>query len=126
MPRLSRAARLARWTLPLSFTLFAALEVFCIWVFLLNRRVVNELVNRNWRDPTLIVSGAGGRTREVARVYGGDWRVTPPVLIGDLPPHVANAFVAAEDVRFRRHIGVDPIGIARAMLKNVRARAIAQ
>lgn len=122
MPRLSRLTRIARWTLPLSFTLFAVIEAFCVYLFILNRRVVNELVHRNWRKPTVIVAGK----REVARVYGSDWRATPPVLIGELPRHVADAFVAAEDVRFRSHLGVDPIGIARALFTNVRAGGIAQ
>ncbi len=126
MPRLSRAARLARWTLPLSFALFVAMQAFFIYLFILNRRVVNELVNRNWREPTIIVSAAGGRTREIVRVYGTDWRVSKPVRIGEIPTHVANAFVAAEDVRFRRHIGLDPIGITRALFRNIRARGIAE
>lgn len=102
------------------------MQVLAVNLFLLNRRVSNELISRNWREPTVILSAAGPRPREVARVWGNDWRASPPVLIGELPPHVANAFVAAEDVRFRRHIGIDPIGIARAALKNVRARGITQ
>ena len=126
MPRLSRTARIARWTLPLSLALFAAMWAFSIYLFILNRRVVNELVNRSWRRPTLIMTAASGREREIARVYGADWRVSPPVIIGELPPHVPNAFLAAEDVRFRSHIGVDPIGIARAIFTNLRAGEIAQ
>lgn len=126
MPRLSRAARIARWTLPLSLALFAAMWALGIYLFVLNRRVVNELVNRSWRRPTIIMTAASGREREIARVYGADWRVSPPVIIGELPPHVPNAFLAAEDVRFRSHIGVDPIGIARAVFTNLRAGEIAQ
>src|SRR5688572_22878349 len=126
MPRLSRAARIARWTLPLSLTFFVAMWAFSFYIFFLNRRVVNELVNRNWRRPTVILTAAGGREREVVRVYGADWRVSPPLLIHELPPHVPNAFLAAEDVRFRGHIGIDPVGIARAMFRNVRAGGITQ
>ena len=126
MNRLSRGARIARWTLPLSFTLYAAMLAASVYLFLLNGRISNELANRGWRAPTVLVSAAGPRTKELARVYGPEWRVTPPVLLGDLPPHVAEAFVAAEDVRFRRHIGVDPIGILRAMFRNVRAGGIAE
>ncbi|MBX9797356.1 transglycosylase domain-containing protein [Sphingomonas sp.] len=36
-----------------------------------------------------------------------------------LPAHVTGAFIAIEDRRFRRHWGVDPWGIARAMAHNV-------
>jgi len=39
---------------------------------------------------------------------------------------VANAFLAAEDVRFRSHIGIDPVGMLRALVTNVRAGGIAQ
>ena len=122
-PRLSRAARLARWTLPLSFALFLVLEAFFIYVFVLDLRLRRAIAGKSWREPTVITSSSG---KPVARVYGADWRVTPPVLLEELPPHVADAFLAAEDVRFRRHFGIDPIGMARALMKNVRAGGIAQ
>jgi penicillin-binding protein 1B len=112
-----------RIALPLVIALFIAMEAFAIYIFMLDRRIVRELSSRSWRAPTVII----GRTNtEVARVYGTDWRPTPPVLLGQLPPHVADAFLAAEDVRFRRHLGIDPIGIGRAMFANVRAGGIAQ
>jgi len=44
-----------------------------------------------------------------------------PVSVADLPPHVGQAFVAVEDRRFYRHIGLDPWGMARAMVRNLRA-----
>jgi len=37
-----------------------------------------------------------------------------PVAVEKLPAHVAEAFYAIEDRRFRSHFGIDPIGIARA------------
>ena len=36
------------------------------------------------------------------------------VKVGDLPAYVPNAFIAIEDRRFREHFGIDPIGMARA------------
>jgi 1A family penicillin-binding protein len=106
--------------------IFIAIHSFGIYLLVLNRRVSRELANRSWREPTIIVSAAGRREREVLRVYGVGWRVTPPVHIDMLPPHVPNAFLAAEDVRFRKHLGVDPIGIARALFLNIRAGGITQ
>jgi penicillin-binding protein 1A len=41
--------------------------------------------------------------------------VDDPVEVADLPPHVAEAFLAIEDRRFYSHWGVDPRGIARAV-----------
>lgn len=43
-----------------------------------------------------------------------------------IPEHVRNAFVAAEDQRFFRHHGIDPIGILRAALENLKARRVVQ
>ena len=126
MPRLSRRALLLRWTLPLFIALFLAMWALSFYVFFMNRRISRELVTHSWREPTTIVSAADGKSREIVRVYGSGWRVTPPVLIDKLPRQVADAFVAAEDVRFRNHIGVDPIGIARAVFVNLRAGGVAQ
>jgi penicillin-binding protein 1A len=44
-----------------------------------------------------------------------------PVSVEDLPPHVAQAFLAIEDRRFYSHIGIDPWGVARAMARNLRS-----
>jgi penicillin-binding protein 1A len=41
--------------------------------------------------------------------------VEAPVRLAELPPHVAQAFIAIEDRRFYSHWGVDPRGIARAV-----------
>ncbi|MDP2125100.1 MAG: penicillin-binding protein 1A [Parvibaculum sp.] len=46
--------------------------------------------------------------------------------LADLPPHVPAAVLATEDRRFYWHFGVDPIGLARAMVENYRAGAYVQ
>src|SRR5690606_741243 len=43
------------------------------------------------------------------------------VSAAELPPHVVNAVIAAEDRRFREHTGVDLVAIIRATLENARA-----
>jgi penicillin-binding protein 1A len=43
-----------------------------------------------------------------------------------LPDYVPGAFIAIEDRRFRSHIGVDPIGLGRAALKNILAGRVVQ
>ena len=41
------------------------------------------------------------------------------VKLKDLPPYLPKAFVAIEDRRFYFHHGIDPMGIARALTRNV-------
>jgi penicillin-binding protein 1A len=43
----------------------------------------------------------------------------PAVRLIDLPPYLPKAFVAIEDRRFYDHNGVDPIGMSRALLRDV-------
>ena len=45
---------------------------------------------------------------------------TRSAWIAAVPDNVARATVAAEDRRFERHVGVDPIAVARAFVHNVR------
>ena len=46
----------------------------------------------------------------------------PAIHLKDLPPYLPQAFVAIEDRRFYSHWGVDPLGIGRAVLRNVLKR----
>jgi len=60
-------------------------------------------------------------------VIGRFWeekRIVVP--LDELPPHLIQAFVAAEDARFFVHEGVDILGIIRALFKNLAARKIEQ
>lgn len=45
-----------------------------------------------------------------------------PVKLSETPKELQNAFIAAEDIRFYKHHGIDPIGIARALVSNIRHR----
>jgi len=120
MRRLSRA----HWPVVAAVIFFIAFEAMAVYIAVLNHRLTNELVRHTWREPTVIRSAAS--SAEVITLYGVDWRVTPPVSLASLPDYVPKAFVAAEDVRFRRHFGIDPIGIARAFFADVRARGIVE
>jgi penicillin-binding protein 1B len=105
----------------------ALLLAAAAYVGWLNRRLSQTIVAAPWRHPVEIVSAVRGADSEpIARLYGDDWRVTEPVRIDELPPHVPRAFVAAEDVRFYRHPGIDPFGLARATAANVRNRGVTQ
>jgi penicillin-binding protein 1A len=44
----------------------------------------------------------------------------------DYPQHLVEAVIAIEDRRFRQHFGIDPIGIARALRRNIAAGGIVE
>ena len=44
------------------------------------------------------------------------------IHLKDLPPYLPKAFIAIEDHRFYSHWGVDPLGIGRAVMRNVMKR----
>jgi penicillin-binding protein 1A len=71
--------------------------------------------------PALLLLTADGRP--LAR--HGSYK-EPPVTVARLPRYVPAAFVAIEDRRFYRHWGVDPIGLARAAVTNLRAGHVRQ
>ena len=48
------------------------------------------------------------------------------IALKDLPRYVPRAFVAIEDRRFYEHFGIDPFGIARALVANVLHFGVAQ
>src|ERR1700730_6769964 len=48
------------------------------------------------------------------------------VQIADLPPYLPKAFVAIEDRRFYSHLGIDPQGILRALIRNTTGGSMVQ
>lgn len=57
--------------------------------------------------------------RFVAKVQSSQDRVSVP--LSAVPKDVQNAFLAAEDMRFYHHIGIDPVRIFGALTANIRA-----
>jgi monofunctional biosynthetic peptidoglycan transglycosylase len=58
--------------------------------------------------------------------YDAELRECLPVHLAELPRHVVDAVLAAEDAHFFRHSGVAPLGIARAAWQDLRAREVRQ
>ena len=48
------------------------------------------------------------------------------VSLDAISPHLRNAVIAIEDHRFRYHLGIDPLGFARAVFENVRAGGVSE
>ncbi len=62
----------------------------------------------------------------LASYYDEEARERWPVQLPDLPEHVVQAVLAAEDASFYWHPGVSPSGIARALMVNLRRGEVAQ
>jgi penicillin-binding protein 1A len=67
-------------------------------------------------------------------LYGNDGKpfarrggcVAEPVSLDEVPQHFVDALLSMEDRRFYYHLGIDPIGLARAALENRAAGRIVQ
>nr|WP_087069253.1 PBP1A family penicillin-binding protein [Cyanobium sp. NIES-981] len=71
-------------------------------------------INHYNRPGTLTILSADG---QVVHKVGPVSR--EKLSASSIPPLVEQAFIAAEDRRFYQHDGVDPLGIARAMVRNI-------
>ncbi|CEH31817.1 hypothetical protein AM501_17840 [Aneurinibacillus migulanus] len=68
------------------------------------------------------VYASDGKT-EIARLGTEDRQL---VTFDKIPKHVVDAFIATEDNRFYEHNGIDPIGIGRAVVKDIISRSKAE
>ena len=71
--------------------------------------------------PSLTLLSAEGRP--IARRGAA---IEAPVAVERLPKHVVQPFLAIEDRRFYDHLGIDPRGLARAMISNLRAGSVVE
>ncbi|GAB6144901.1 penicillin-binding protein 1A [Desulfocicer niacini] len=81
---------------------------------------INSLKDYRPATVTTVFADDGRKIGEFFR----ERRIVIP--LNEMPQHLKNAFIAAEDSRFREHGGVDFVGILRAFFKNVKAGAIVQ
>ncbi|MBU0969246.1 MAG: PBP1A family penicillin-binding protein [Proteobacteria bacterium] len=73
--------------------------------------------------PATVTSVFSDDGRKIGEFYK-ERRIVIP--LSDMPPNLINAFVAAEDSRFRTHPGIDLQSILRAFIKNFRAGEVVQ
>ena len=73
------------------------------------------------RPPTIDIVGVDGTMLAQRGEMAG-----ANVALKDLPPYLPKAFIAIEDRRFYQHWGIDPIGIARALVANILHRGVSQ
>ncbi len=74
-------------------------------------------------SPLTVTSVFSDDQRKIGEFYNQRRIVIP---LTEIPKTLQNAFIAAEDSRFREHPGVDFFSIFRAMIKNLQAGTIVQ
>ncbi|MGI6245074.1 MAG: transglycosylase domain-containing protein [Pseudochelatococcus sp.] len=73
------------------------------------------------RPPNIAVLAADGSLLANRGDTGGR-----EVALKELPSYLPKAFIAIEDRRFFEHMGIDPLGVARALVRNVSAGGVSQ
>jgi penicillin-binding protein 1A len=73
------------------------------------------------RPPTIEIGASDGHVLATRGEMGG-----AAIPLREMPDYLPKAFIAIEDRRFYDHHGIDPVGLARAMLANVLHRNISQ
>ncbi len=81
---------------------------------------VATLLDGRARGSVTLTDRAGGVFAWRGDQFGGTVRA------GEVSPHLVHAVIATEDRRFHDHLGVDPVGIMRAMLVNLQAGGMVQ
>ena len=79
--------------------------------FSLNERGLLKIPER---EPGIMMLSNNGAVLSEQGAFFGD-----AAHIADLPDYVPNAVIAIEDRRFRSHFGIDPIGLVRAISRNI-------
>ncbi len=73
------------------------------------------------RRPSLTFLSSDGETiATFGEIYGD------PLTVKEVPAWLPQAIIATEDRRFYHHFGIDPIGLARAAVVNLRAGRVVQ
>lgn len=111
--------RLLRWSVVLAvWGLVAGFVALVFFAWDLPRP--EEALGATRRPSVTLVAADGALLATSGDLYG------ETVRLRDLPAHVPAAFIAIEDRRFREHLGLDVIGVARALVANVMAGRVVQ
>ena len=114
--------RLKRWLFLLTALLL--LPVVAVAAYVLSRDAWHMLDEEKLGYEKLSVQVFDGDDRLFSALSGGEERLL--MRIGDLPDHVKNAFIAAEDARFYDHPGVDAVRILGAAWSDLKAGAFVE
>ncbi len=115
----SRFGRLAYWGAVAALWLVLAAIGALIWVGMHLPPLQSLEIPK--RPPSVQILGLDGRTLATRGDMGG-----ASVPLKEMPSYLPKAFIAIEDRRFYSHFGIDPLGLARAVVANVIRRGVSQ
>ncbi len=111
--------RLLGWVMTLAVWGIIAFTAATAYVFLtLDSKGLFRIPER---EPGIMLVSADGQVIAERGSFFGD-----EARLSELPAYVPQAVIAIEDRRFYHHFGIDPLGMARAMVTNLRAGRIVQ
>jgi penicillin-binding protein 1A len=110
---------LLKWTSVLAIWGFFVGLCFVAWLAY-DLPDLSRLTAATRRPSITLVTGDGQILASYGDLYG------KPVNLDELPPYLPDALLATEDRRFYSHFGVDPQGLLRAILADIRAGRLVQ
>ena len=114
---------LLKWTLIISVLLGLTGLGGVVGIFVYLSKDLPKINTLKDYTPATVTNVYSDDGRKIGEFYKQRRIVIP---LSEMPPHLINAFVAAEDSRFREHPGIDIQSIIRAMIKNLKAGGIVQ
>jgi penicillin-binding protein 1A len=111
-PRRSLLGRLAYWGFTLGVWAFIGLVGFFAY-HAMKLPPIDQLAVPK-RPPNIAILASDGTLIANRGETGGS-----TVTIRELPRYLPQAFVSIEDRRFYSHFGIDPVGITRAVMRNI-------
>lgn len=125
---MKKRSRTKKWLARIGFFVlvlfFAGLAASAVSAFLLSRNLPNpeRISERTVAESTKIYDRTGKIL--LYDIHGEEKRTVIP--FGQIPSSVVRATLAAEDIRFYQHAGIDVRGVARAVLANLRGGSAVQ
>jgi penicillin-binding protein 1A len=105
-----RAYRYTLWLLALLFFYIVAVDLNLLWLFG-TMPSLQDLENPKSEQSSIVYSEDG---QEMGKYFIEN---RSPVEFQQISPHIVNALLATEDVRFTQHSGIDPTSIFRVILR---------
>ncbi|MEO5336231.1 MAG: PBP1A family penicillin-binding protein [Magnetospirillum sp. WYHS-4] len=111
--------RLFQWAAVAAVWAAIAVGILVAW-FATDLPDVEQAVAASRRPTVALIAADGSEILTVGDLYGA------PLRLSEMSPSLPAAVLATEDRRFQSHFGLDPIGLARAAVSNLRAGRVVQ